>query len=229
MINKNPLYIEVDGWDNQKLLEFLRFCAFQIDMVKTGHHHKIDEAFHLTDEKFKQLQEIQDKLEHPWQPFTEHCDFKSKTIKEGLNRTRNYCPHILKYLRDRPLRITEEMKEVMESKPKKMGFALSKYFSKLQTVDGKVVPITLEDRKNRVLEDTIIVLQRAIDYAKNNKMNEMTVKETLTVIPKLIDSIMKMSGSKNRIPNLTQINITGNAREMEESMLNFVKQRDEDN
>lgn len=230
MINKhlkgtNPPYDVMNAWTPQEWLEFTKYAIYQVDNKFDKAKKRTVDAFVLTDEKVAYLLQCENDESHPWHIFCLMCDYDRKSTLECLVRIRVFLAIVLKFLRDNPRHITEEMKALMDTKPHTFRYAVSKYFSKALTLGEGSTPVVV-DKQMKTLEDVIDVMQSMIAELKKRKMSDLSVKELLSALPKLVDSVMKMTNKQKIVPHLTQINIGGSTREMEESALQFVKSRE---
>ena len=82
--------------------------------------------------------------------------------------------------------------------------------------------LVLQGKQVDVLDDSVDVLQKLVSEIKKRKVSELSTKEILSAIPKIVDAINKMQNRQVKTGNLMQININGSVREMEEQMLAMV-------
>lgn len=234
-------------WKPDRWMDFLRFVEWHIVQRTREGRTKIEDRFSITKKQHADLEKWANE-DNPWAEFiTRIGEFPSegKSLQRYLVRMRTLVRQVLTYLKHHPSLITDEMKALIEKYPARMGWCLSQYFIKdtpqgevLQRdtlVDGehgvtKVVMPSVQKMIAESLVTTVDMLNVLVKSIKNKDLkNSLTVKEKINAIPKLIDAIVKMGSRKTGPNHFTQINIHGGAREMEESMLDYVKQKNKDN
>jgi hypothetical protein len=81
---------------------------------------------------------------------------------------------------------------------------------------------TIQSVQIENLADAVGVVTLLVKKIKKEGVDDMSVKEMISALPKIVDAINKMQGKATKIGNLTLINTRGSAEDMEAEMLSMV-------
>ena len=208
MKGKNPTKAEFSLWTPSRWMDYLRFVDFFLDKDK----------YSVTKDKLLQVQEWKLQSDHPWLEFFERVNRDEEKAYTDKLRIMNM--QAMKFLEIRPALVTDEMKVLMQKNPNIMGKYL-RVSPIVEVKDVAIVPAPVS-KQTQVLSDTIDVLQVLVDKLKKEGVGDMSVKEMISALPKIVDAINKMQGRVTKIGNLTLINTQGSVEDMERQMLGMV-------
>jgi hypothetical protein len=195
-------------------LEFIKYLDFHIK-VKEWRKGDYKDKYNITEDLIDVLKRLNSEPEHPWIPFMAVIDpFSEKYVY----RIKNFAVRALKYLKEHQDLITPEMKEIMLKSPSIMG----KYIISGENLPTPLVPnapITLQSQQLSIITDSVEYLQKLIKEAKKRDVSELSLKDILSAMPKIVDAINKMQNRQVKVGSLTQINLNGSAEDIENGML----------
>lgn len=246
VVGKFPTQKELSEWSPNRWLDLLNFVASLIGTKMRG--NKTKETYSVTKEKIQELEGFLLVPNHPWAEYIYRVD---RNVSEGYSvvqfyqRAQALATICLSYLKRHPASISDEMKAIIDTRPERMGWCLKQYFLK-DTPQGQVVvrdqmkmegnypaPMSMPSLQKKQMETLVEMVDLHQNLVKSIKKShlssDLTTMQKLTVLPKLTDAIAKMASRKGAQNQFTQINIHGGAREMEETMLEYVKQKNQDN
>ena len=198
-------------------LEFLKFIDFHIEIKKQRKDRdNLKDMYVITDDKIDVLKRLNSEPDHPWLPFMAAVDpFSDKYI----HRLKTFNALAMKYLEENQSLITDEMKAIMLKNPTLMG----KYIRYVgETLPAPLIPnspTTLQEKQLDIITDSVEYLQVLIREAKKRKVSELSLKDILSAMPKIVDAINKMQNRQVKVGSLTQINLNGSAEDIENGML----------
>ena len=245
IIGKNPERKELSEWSSIKWVEFLKFVQFHISIVKKPKSVPKDH-YQITKERIDELNAILKSDDHPWKEFIYRINQINPdgSYNNGyFLKLRTLVRIVLTYLKFHPAVVTDEMKAIIDNNPNRMGWCLKQYYLR-NTGRGEIVqrdqmtmdasemrPVgmpSLQKKQMDALIQMVDLHQELLKSIKTKDLKDLTVKDKLTALPKLVDAITKMTNKRVGINHLTQINIHGGAREMEETMLDYIKQKNDE-
>lgn len=197
-------------------LEFIKYLSFHIEVKKKrADREDVKDMYVITADKVDILKTLNSEIDHPWIPFISTVDpFSDKYIY----RLRNWAVRGLTYLKEHQDLITPEMKEIMLKSPSIMG----KYIISSENLPAPLVPnapITLQSQQLSIITNSVEYLQKLIKEAKKRDVSELSLKDILSAMPKIVDAINKMQNRQVKVGSLTQINLNGSAEDIENGML----------
>jgi hypothetical protein len=243
---KYPTKADYGVWSSSRWLDFLSFMERHIIYRKKPDREKEEERLSITSAGLNELAALAEEVDHKWAEFFYRVGVfpigKPNEDKEYLVRVRSMCRQALSYLKVHPALITEEMKTIMDKYPMRMGWALKQY-RVINTPAGeiiqrdvagpdgnKTVMPSFQQKMMDTMVETVDLLGVMVNSIKKSHLaNDLDTKDKINAIPKLVDAINKMANRKVTPNHFTQINIHGSAKDMEESMLSYVKQKNRDN
>ena len=220
-----PTESEFSLFSAERWLEFLQYIDFHIEMMKKR-SDPIKDCYNVTTDKLMQLKDYSIQSDHPWLEFLNRTDITNETKYPVMVRTFNV--KAMKFLEVRPSLVTEQMKEIMVRNKDLMGKYL-RVASDIVPVAVEGTPLppigtvnTMQAKQLAIITDSVEYLQTLITEAKKRKVSDLSLKDILSAMPKIVDSINKMQNRQVKTGSLTQININGSAQDMEEGMLAFI-------
>ena len=218
---KNQTKADMALWTPQKWMDFLRFVDFHIEKVKRSNYAELKDMYAITEDKVLELKEFSQQSDHPWLEFIARCNDLSLTYCR--NRIPSMCIQAMKFLEIRPALVTEEMRKIMTKNPNLMGkyLRVSPIIEAPPVVLPAVAP-TLQSRQIDNLADAVDIVNILVKKIKKEGVDDMSVKEMISALPKIVDAINKMQGRATKIGNLTLINTQAPVEDMESQMLSMV-------
>ena len=147
-------------------------------------------------------------------------------VKPYLYRLQSMAMQAMKFLEIRPSLVTDDMRLIMQKNQSLMGKYLRISPGKpADVVPAEIIPVgnPLAVKQLETLTDTVDVVQAVVRRLKKEGVENMSVQSLISALPKLVDAVNKMQNRQIKTGNLTQINISSNAKDIEESMLALVK------
>ena len=215
---KNQTKDDMSLWTPDKWMDFLRFVDFCIEKQKRPNSKELKDMYAITEDKVYQLREFAKQSDHPWIEFITRCgDFDFKSRVRILNI------QAMKFLEIRPALVTNDMRLLMNKNPNLMGkyLRISPIVEAPPVILPAVAP-TIQSVQIENLADAVGVVTLLVKKIKKEGVDDMSVKEMISALPKIVDAINKMQGKATRIGNLTLINTRGSAEDMEAEMLSMV-------
>ena len=221
---KYPTKEEFSQWTPDKWMDYLRFTDFFIEKVKKGYFPMRD-TYVFTPDKLSQIKIFMEQSDHPWLEFIARIG-----IEDNYGtKVRFFLIQAMKFLEIRPALVTQDMKLLMRKNP----FLMGKYLRVSPIVEAPPVLLpavapTIQSVQIENLADAIGVVTLLVKKIKKEGVDDMSVKEMISALPKIVDAINKMQGKATKIGNLTLINTQASVEDMESQMLSMVgKQNNE--
>ena len=222
---RNQTKDEMAQWTPIKWMDFLRFVDFFIENIKKPNKN-VKDMYAISEDKVLQLKEFGLQVDHPWLEFIQRCGELS--VSSCRKRIPSMCIQGMKFLEIRPALVTDEMRLLMNKNPSLMGKYLR--VSPVVVVASPslpATPITIQSRQIDNLADAVDIVNILVKKIKKEGVDDMSVKEMISALPKIVDAINKMQGRATKIGNLTLINTNSSVEDMESQMLSMVgKQND---
>jgi hypothetical protein len=240
IMGKIPTQVEMASWSYDKWMDLLRFALIFIEKSEeTG-----DEMFKITDEKRKQLDDYLKIPDHPFQEFIYRVDL---WLTEATNRQYYYklttlTRVCLTYIKKHPSIVDDNMRILLQSYPKRLGWVLSQY-RVVETRAGELVQrdamiqdgnatkaIPLPSVQVKLMNSILNIsdLYERISQSIDTKdINKMKLDEKIKAL-KDLSFIFATATKKQSSNHFSQINInTKDAKGVEEAMLDFIKKSNE--
>lgn len=230
-------------WSSDKWLDFIRYVEFHLaSKVNPRKRNETVERFVVTNVLMKEIESFLNVPNHPWLEFIWRANMfisEGTTTGKYQMRIQVFCRNSLTWLKYNPTRISEEMEKVLVTH-ERMRWCIKQYYLK-ETDRGPIVQrdtlipdgnkANLPSVQQKMADSLIKVVDLYQDLVASIKKSHLdkglTVKDKLNALPKLVDAIVKMSSRKTAANHFTQINIHGNARDMEQTMLDYVKTKED--
>jgi len=238
ILGKYPTNPELLDYTVERWMNLLRFMDFFIATYENS------EKWNCTAEKIKEMEAYLEVENHPWHEYiyrmNQFSDDKKSSPKKFQWKVNGIALHCLKWLKNHPATVSEEMKALIESHPQKMAWCL-KQFEVKETLKGdeivvrddlvqdqmqtkKVSMPTIEAKMMTSTLKIVDMLETLAGSITPQQLKGMDIEDKLKHIQRLypmITNIGKMKPSGNAF---TQININGSNEDIEKQMLDYIKQ-----
>lgn len=239
VMGKMPTQKELSAWSHDRWMDLLRFALLFIEKDDGG-----EEMYKITNDKRQQLDEYLSIPDHPFQEFIYRIDLwlDDSTNRQYYYKLTTLTRVCLTYLKKHPSLVNENMRLLVNSYPKRLGWILSQY-TNVETRIGEVTqrdsmiqdgnttrPVALPSIQIKLMNSLIVMADMYENIAKSvseKDVQKMNLGEKLKAL-KDLSFIFATSTKKQQTNHLTQINIsTKDAKGMEEAMLDYVKKTQE--
>lgn len=237
IMGKNPTPTEMAAWSHDQWMDFLRFTAIFIER----NHETQEEKFKFTEEKRALLDEFLSIPNHPFQELIYRVDkwLGEHDNSEYRHKFQSIVRVVLGYLKIHPSIISPNMKVLIDSYPKRLGWVLAQY-KVVGTRAGDVVDrdtgtdtnaqIKLPSIQTKLLNSLVNIADfyELVSGSLHKKdIAGMTVVERIKTL-KDLGFIFTTATKRQQTNHLTQINInTKDVKGVEEAMLDYVKKTQE--
>jgi hypothetical protein len=218
---KNQTKAEMALWTPARWMDFLRFIDFHIEKVKRSNYAELKDMYNITEDRILQLKEFSQQSDHPWLEFIARCG--DLDIAKLRFKIPSLCIQAMKFLEIRPALVTNDMRLLMNKNPNLMGkyLRISPIIEAPPGVLPAIVP-TINSKQIENLSEAMDIVQLLVRKIKKEGIDDMSVKDMISALPKIVDAINKMQGKATKIGNLTLINTRGSVEDMENEMLSMV-------
>lgn len=237
VMGKVPTAVEMASWSHDQWMDFLRFTALFIERDI----EKDIETFKFTDDKRNTLNDFLAIPSHPFQELIyridrwpgEHSNADYRFKFQAMVRV------VLTYLKQHPSLIDPNMKVIIDSYPKRLGWVLAQYKT-IQTHAGEMTvrddstdtqsTVTMPSIQTKMMNSLIKVADIYENIAasiKDKDVKDMKLTEKLKAL-KDLSFVFATTSKKQATNHLTMINIGGkNAKAVEEGMMDYIKKSQE--
>jgi len=240
IVGNLPSQIEMSKWPHTTWLAFLNYILFFL--VQNDENGHIKESFDTCMPKIKEMEKNLETLGHPYLEFIYRVNVwaDETTPKDFYHRLAAFYRHCLTYIKKHPSIISTEMHEILSTHDR-LNWALTQYKVE-QTGQGEVVvrendiltgfktaQTQIPSIQSKMLENTIIaadLLGRFLESFRDIDLKKMSPNDRLKAVSSLIP-LFSLASKKTSSTNFTQINMAGNARDMEKQSLAFLKNKDD--
>lgn len=236
VMGKTPTAVEMAAWGHDKWMDYLRFTSLFIE--RDAENDK--EVFSFTKGKRNVLDEFLNIPNHPFHEFIYRVDKwqGEHSDSEYRHKFSAICRVILGYLKNHPSIINSDMKILIDTYPKRLGWVLAQY-NVVTTRAGEIVQrdtaadsgspvkmVSLQTKLSNSLVNMADMYERISASVSEKDLKSMKLDEKLKVLKDL--SFIFGMANKKQTNHLTQINInTKDAKSVEESMLDYLKKTNE--
>ena len=232
---KFPTYREMNEWPEERWLTLLDYLDFFIEIVSGKEMFKVSEA------KMKEMELLLKEKNHRFHEFIYRIGLwkKEKTPRQFYYKLNSLSLHCLSYLKKKPALVSQNIKERLEKRPTRFGWALKQY----KVNDSNAGELVQRDTKAldgfeekniampSIQADVMTAQTKIVSIYKElansidiRELKRMDIKDKLNQLTKL-SFILTAATRKVTNNHFTQINLNGDVKEQEKLMLEYVKKK----